>query len=187
MNLKVKNSTTVLTVENGQVTQESHLRVVHVPREQENCKIYTKVASAYLSDMEASQFKALLALLPYVTYANDGKLSPDQYGMVIKVDESTLPKLTKAVNYQSEDSFLNLVRTLVRGGILKKLNKTTYRINPFLFGRGKYTDILTIQMLGEFTEPAVGDTFGKTYQSYMQAQEQAKLNKTAKQAHDKKE
>ena len=67
MNLRVKNSTTVLTVENGQVTQESHLRVVHVPREQENCKIYTKVASAYLSDMEASQFKALLALLPYVT------------------------------------------------------------------------------------------------------------------------
>ena len=63
MNLKVKNSTTVLTVENGQVTQERHLQVVQASREQENCKIYTKTASAYLSDMEASQFKALLAAL----------------------------------------------------------------------------------------------------------------------------
>ncbi len=147
--------------------------------EEDYVKIYNS-GMHYLSDIPSDCWRLLTILLPYMTYAERPDSPTYRYSMTIIISADLKKRITKAMGYKSVNAVSNLITELVDGGILHRLARSIFRVNPFVFGRGEYRDIVLVREQGEFAFRP-DNTFMKVCASNKEMRKhKRKLNKTCK-------
>ena len=125
----------------------------NVPDEPPYIKLYI-ADILYLSDMPRRYEALTLALLKRVSYAGD-----DQ-GLCVTINKFTKDSICKEIDWKNPVSVDNGIQVLMKGNILYRVARGTYRFNPFLFGRGNWADIKALRM-----EINYSDIKGRTFVS----------------------
>jgi hypothetical protein len=93
----------------------------------------------------------LTYLLQFVHFAEDPDSITFNYSLTVTIDNALRKQIAHNMKYKEVNSINNLITQLVDGGILKRLSCSLYRVNPFIFGRGKYQNVLLVRKLNEFS------------------------------------
>ena len=113
-------------------------------------------------------------LLQFVHFAEDPDSITFNYSLTVTLDNALRKQIAHNMKYKEVNSINNLITQLVDGGILKRLSCSLYRVNPFVFGRGKYQNVLRVRKLNEFSYHPDA-TFKSVYNSNRE-QRKAKRN-----------
>nr|CRY95776.1 hypothetical protein [uncultured prokaryote] len=143
----------------GEVTKETHAKTINWGAEPDYVKLYLQDV-LYLSDMPTQYSATLLALLKRTTYAGD------ENGMCIVLAPLIRDQICAEVGFQKRQSLSNVLQKLVKGEILYHVGRGVYRLNPYLFGRGTWSDIAKIRMEVSYV-PGQGRTFQTTIEQAM--------------------
>lgn len=96
-----------------------------------------------LYDLPLSCSTVLFGLIKKVSYANSNNLNES---MVVYVNSSLKQDLVNNSSLTSINTVNNALAFLVQKGILHHISRGKYQVNPFLFGKGKWTDIYELRM-----------------------------------------
>ncbi len=123
--------TTSFNTVTGEITSLTKIKHHRVASEPEYVKLYfSDIAS--LMHLTAPATKVLLALIKHLKYNNMAILSA-----------SVRDEMTKDMGYKKGSTSLkNSLSALVRSGIALNPNRNEYILDPRLFGRGKWNDII---------------------------------------------
>lgn len=145
---------TVETVmdENGEVNQYRHTTTTtyNLGQEPPYIKLYLDTI-LYLQDIPQSCSGVLFALLKRMTYADD------EEGQVIYTNSDMKKKIAKSLGITI--SYLdNILSDLVKGEVLERTGRGTFKVNSTLIGKGEWKDIGKLRLNVTF------DAKGKTIQ-----------------------
>lgn len=138
----------------GEITKQTTSNVISWGAEPDYVKLYLQDV-LYLSDMPTQYTAALMSLLRRTSYAGD------EYGMCVVLVPAIKDQICKELGFQKRQSLDNVLNKLVKGEILFRVERGMYRLNPYLFGRGTWSDIAKIRMEVTYI-PGEGRTFQAT-------------------------
>jgi len=144
----------------GEVTHQEETRVLRFGKEPDHIKLYLQDI-LYLSDVPPQYNAVLMSLLKHVTYADD------ENGMCIVLAPMIRDQICKDVGFAKRQSLSNVLQKLVKGEILYHIGRGVYRLNPYIFGKGKWPDIAKVRMEVNYI-PGKGRTFQATIEKAMQ-------------------
>ena len=116
---------------------EQQERTVKVEQEPNFIKLYLQDICK-LNDLPKTSSKLLNELLKYTAYDN-----------MILIPTYVKEKLAQELN-MNIGTVSNSLSKLTKKGILKREGKGAYRLNPFFFGKGKWTEIKKIRAEWEY-------------------------------------
>ena len=93
---------------------------------------------AYLDDMPRSHYNAMKKILHYIA-------EPANREMRVHLDVGTKKRLMEMLGIQDLQSLNNIVSKLTKGNCLIRMGVGLYRINPWFWGRGKWSDIQSLR------------------------------------------
>ena len=107
-------------------------------------RLYLDEVLSTLYDLPASCSTVLFGLLKKVSYANGNDL---EESMTVYIN-SSLKKdiLEKSDLISSTKTITNALHLLTQRGVIRHISRGKYQINPYLFGKGKWTDINELRM-----------------------------------------
>ena len=76
--------------------------------------------------------------------------------MVIFINGYVKANIVQALSLKTTQSIDNAITKLVKGNILKRISRGTYRANPYLFGKGDWQDIARLRLEINYDEIKVG-------------------------------
>jgi len=122
---------------NGDITEQSTSVTCTVSREPDYVKLYLE-AVLYITDLPKGYNGILLSCLQHMTYAGG------EHGQVIVLNSF----LKKGIADKLKVSVARVNQALtafVKGEIFYRIGRGTFRVNPYLFGRGYWKDIEEIR------------------------------------------
>lgn len=125
----------ILELEQSQGTKTIH------KQEPPYIKLYIE-DMLYMADMPKSLSGLTYSLLKRARYAKDG----------LRIDLSTFVKreILAECGYEKLQSLTNALGKLCKGNIIRRLGSGTYQLNPYLFGRGEWTEIDNIRATWDY-------------------------------------
>lgn len=78
-------------------------------------------------------YGAILQVLRRMNFADSGQL--------VKLDTDAKKEMAKSMGCTSDRQVERVVKKMVDAGLLRKVQRGLYQVNPFLFGKGKQGDI----------------------------------------------
>jgi len=160
--LKIHTTMTEYDGQTGEVLRQN--QTINWGAEPDYVKLYLQDV-LYLSDMPPQYGKLLLALLKRSSYADA------EQGMRIVLAPIIKREICQEVGYATVQTFDNNLSKLVKGGLLYRVDRGVYCLNPYLFGRGAWTDIAELRMNVSY-KPETGRTFWATVQGRTEREEQ---------------
>ena len=131
--------------------------------EDDYIKIYFQ-GLEYIRDMPSDCFALLCILMKYASYADERSHDGVNYSFIIHVDKYVKQALASELGYKKIGSVSNLLTQLIDGKVLTRMTNSVYRLNPYLFGKGKFENIVDLRNKRDgFDVPRDGDTFMKVY------------------------
>ena len=126
-----------------------------IPTEPAFVKLYLQDI-LYLSDLQPSQAGILYELIKNLNYNNQIVLNP-----AIK------KTICKSLDIQMS-TLNNTITKFVKADILFRIDKGVYQLNPYLFGRGDWSNIYKLRLEIDYTLQ------GRTFKTTIQGQEKEK-------------
>lgn len=128
-----------IDLETGKVKEieQTTERTVKIEQEPSFIKLYLQDICK-LNDIPKTGSKLLNELLKYTAYDN-----------MILIPTYVKEKISKDLN-MNIGTVSNSLSKLTKKGILRREGKGAYRLNPFFFGKGKWSDIKKIRMEWEY-------------------------------------
>ncbi len=120
--------TTRLVDEDGNIKQEQHKNIIQFPNEPPFIKLYIEDLTAILKLPNGTK-DLLYSLLMKMDYEN-----------MITLTSRSKREIAERVSIKVQ-TFDNYLRKLVDAGILKRIGRGEYKVNPNLFARGDWADI----------------------------------------------
>ena len=120
--------TTKLVDEDGNIKQEQHKNIIQFPNEPPFIKLYIEDLTAILKLPNGTK-DLLYSLLMKMDYEN-----------MITLTSRSKREIAERVSIKVQ-TFDNYLRKLVDAGILKRIGRGEYKVNPNLFARGDWADI----------------------------------------------
>lgn len=148
----IQESIKIIENENGETVRKEEQTVYGINREPGYIKLYLDNL-LYLKDLPAGLNTILLSLLKRMNYQNEVILNAG-----IKRIMSEEIKL-------SLSSINNAISKFVTAGILIRIEKGVYLLNPHLFGKGEWANISKIRL------EVVFDPKGRTFKSVIEKKE----------------
>lgn len=108
----------------------------------------------YLSDMPKQYASLTACLLKRVSYAGD------EDGMCIVLVPRIKQAICNEMGWKRISSFDNALQKLLAGKILYRIDRSMFRFNPYLFGKGDWQDISRLRL-----EINYDDIKGKTFKT----------------------
>jgi hypothetical protein len=127
-----------LTTNKVKEVEQTTERTVKIEQEPNFIKLYLQDICK-LNDIPKTGSKLLNELLKYTAYDN-----------MILVPTYIKEKIAKDLN-MNNGTVSNSLSKLTKNGILKREGKGAYRLNPYLFGKGKWSDIKKIRAEWEYS------------------------------------
>ena len=149
--------------ENGKPLTTTSTKSIVIKSEEDYIKIYFRGLN-YIRDMPQDCFALLCVLFKYTSYAEKAASDGVNYSFVITINKHIRQEIAKELGYKNIDSISNVITQLLDGGVMIRLTNGVYRLNPFLFGRGKYEHLVNLRKpKAGFEPPNDGDTFMSVY------------------------
>lgn len=132
----------VIQDEQGNVVTRQTTSVSHVQREPDYVKLYLDFLS-YMARTPPALLDAtgqlLYELLKRATYAETGGT-----GMVLALNSWMKSEIAKACNIKL-GTLDNKLSSLVNSGLLVRIGRGTFQLNPYYFGKGAWSDVSEIR------------------------------------------
>jgi len=123
---------------NGNVKLSQTVTKSILPREPEFVKIYLRTVLV-ISDLPTTLHPVLLKLLELMTYAG-GKNG----GQIIVITQLQKKEICEELNIKPS-TLAHAITDFVKTGILTRLERSNYQVNPYYFGKGDWKDIYKLQ------------------------------------------
>ena len=128
----------VVDVSTGELFYEESKRTYSVGKEPNFVKLYFDDL-ATLNKLPKSAISVLLALLPYAKYADENQ--------IVTINSYTKKQiLISNKEIGSTQTINNAITTLKKANILRPIDRATYKINPYIIGKGEWRDILNLRL-----------------------------------------
>lgn len=131
--------------EQGEIVSKRANRTLSWGDEPAYIKLYLQDV-LYLSDMPKQYTGVTMALLKRVSYAGD------KDGMCVVLAPRIKKSICEELGWKRTSSFDNALHKLVKGKILEHIDRSMYRFNPYLFGKGDWQDIARLRMEVNYSE-----------------------------------
>ena len=162
---KITRSNTTTTIDsNGEVSSQTRSFTIQYPQEPPFIKLYLHDV-CYFQDMPRSYSNVLYELFKRMSYAGDPTGDEDwekdtgSCGMIVYLNSEMKRSIMKNIGITSMQSLNNILTNLTKGKLLLNIGRGTFRLNPHLFGRGDWKNIVKLQMTLTY------DDMGRTYQT----------------------
>lgn len=138
--IKEKAVETVITGD-GELVERHENYLIQWESEPNYIKLYLDTV-LYLSDLPKGYNSILLGFLKYMTYSNPNNAHG---GQIIYFNSAMKKDIAKELNV-SIARVNQAISDFTKGKILERIDTGTYRVNPYLFGKGDWQDIAEIRM-----------------------------------------
>ncbi len=180
-NKKVTYSTHYEQWVDGERIERTEHRSYSIGSEADYVKIY-HTGLLYMRDMPPDCMRLLVYLLPYVRYAEPLDSYMFNYSLTVTIDPMLKREIADALGYKNITSVSNLLTELIDGGVLHRVGKGLYRLNPHLFGRGNVKDMGEIRAISR--PPVPGATFMSVYNDTKKQKQRKKDGQESQQIDD---
>lgn len=137
----IESHETTVIDENGKFKESRRNITKRYEDEPEYIKLYLDTV-LYISDLPKGYNSILLAFLNHMSYAS---VKNNEKGQLIYVNSSMKKNIANDLGVSV--ARLNQALTdFVKGEIFYRVDRGTYQVNPYLFGKGDWQDIKEIRM-----------------------------------------
>jgi hypothetical protein len=126
------SETTKVVNEHGEVKEESKTQVINYGTEDSYVKLYVKDI-CYLEGLQGKVSDVMFELCKYVSYGN-----------IILLPSGLLDKISKDMKIKKQ-TLKNYIQELKQQEILIPKGVGYFILNPYLFGRGEWKDIVNLR------------------------------------------
>ena len=150
---KIRQSieTSVIDERTGELVSKRANKVLSWGDEPNYIKLYLQDIM-YLSNMPKQYATLTACLLKRISYAGD------EDGMCIVLVPRIKQAICKEMDWKRISSLDNAIQRLLAGKILYRVDRSIYRFNPYLFGKGDWQDIARLRLEINYEE-IKGKTF----------------------------
>jgi len=167
---KIKEKAIETTVTNeGELIERHENYIIQYDNEPNYIKLYLDTV-LYISDLPKGYSGILLGILRYMTYSNPNNTHG---GQIIYFNSTMKKDIAKELNV-SLARVNQAISDFTKGKILERIDTGTYRVNPYLFGKGDWQDISEIRMKVTFN--ADGKTVMSEIEKYNEKTASNKVN-----------
>lgn len=128
----------IVDKETGEITTQKTVKESFVDREPDYVKLYLQDI-AKLNELSKSTSSLMFEILKYMNYDNE-----------VYLMSRNKNKIAEKLNIKT-NTIDKALMTLRKKNILENLDRSVYRFNPYLFGRGKWQDIKKIRLEVTYT------------------------------------
>jgi predicted transcriptional regulator len=139
MSLIQQTKNTVSTDENGVIKHEEKVNLINTRTESQKDFVYAFTKSiGYLSQLTKSEINTLFGMFKYTTMQNK-----------IFVNKSMKQEISDDmhINFQTVE---NAITSLAKKGMIGRLDRGVYCLNPEFFGKGDFNNLKKIKIFQEF-------------------------------------
>lgn len=134
----------------GEVIDQWSASFYSVGREDDYIKLYIERGLVMLKGITKGQAAIFLALTAYMTYAQDGQL--------VYVNASMKRAIAKEVGCEM-DTVTQAIKKFCSKGILRRIDRGCYEVNPYIVGRGKWSDIVKLRTIVDWQAGTFANEF----------------------------
>jgi len=139
---KIKEKTVESHYSNdGELLEQHKNYVIRYENEPNYVKLYLDTV-LYISDLSKGYSSILFEILKYMTYSSPNN---EHGGQIVYFNSAMKKAIAKNLNL-SIARINQAISDLNKGKILERIEVGTYRVNPYLFGKGDWQDISEIRM-----------------------------------------
>lgn len=144
-----------------------HKQVIQYAKEPAYIKLYLDCLGVFISNdgLSKSLNDMLVEVFKYVTYASDEQL--------VTLGKYQKAKICAATG-KSEARLEQAITAWVKNNVLVRVARSTYRLNPYIFGKGEWRDIENLRATFDFRNGTV-----ETDIEYQTDEEQPKEDKAS--------
>lgn len=124
----------------GEVKQESSSVTYSLPSEPDFVKVYLQDL-LYLVDLPRYQWGVLLWVMKNCNYASA------KYGQCVVLTAALKEEIAESVGLKLVSSVNSVLYKLSKKHVIEHVSRSIYRLNPYLFGRGKWQEIQQLQKI----------------------------------------
>lgn len=125
--------------ENGELHEFEYNNTFDWGEEPPYVKVYFQDI-LYLQDVSKKYLGVMYALLKRVSYAGD------ENPLCVTINKGTKKNICKEIGWKNPVSIDNAIQVLMKGGIIRRVERGMYQFNPYFFGRGNWADISKVRM-----------------------------------------
>lgn len=149
MSASIAETTRVVDSSTGEVVREvvHSTQVIPAKDEPDYVKLYVRAWCEFkgLEGLRESDKDVFVQLLPVMTYAKDNQ--------IIYTNSALRREIARRVGIKTID---NALTRLVHAGVLKRVARGTFSVNPELVGKGSWGDIKTFRATFNVLGPDAG-------------------------------
>lgn len=145
ISIKEQIINTKLDSATGEVLEQEINKTLRIGTEPSYVKLYLQDIM-YLSDMPQQYAAVTRALLQHVTYAGG------EEGMCVVLAPMIKRKVCEVMGWKKTQTLNNALQKLCKGKILYHIDRGVYQFNPYLFGKGDWTDISNLRLTIDYSE-----------------------------------
>lgn len=131
--------------ENGELKPYQFDGVISWGDEPPYVKIYFEDVF-YLRNISKTYLGVMYALLKRVSFAGDAQR------MCVVVNKGVKKEICKEVGWEHPTSVDNAIQVLIKGKIIRRVERGIYQFNPYIFGRGNWIDIAKLRLEVKYDE-----------------------------------
>lgn len=147
----------------GEVTHQIANNIIRWGQEPDYIKLYLQDIF-YLSDVPKQYVSTMMSLLRRMSYAGE------ELGMCVVLAPVIKDAICNELGIKRRSSLDNILQKLIKGKIIFRVDRGVYRLNPYLFGRGQWSDIARIRTTVDYTPEN-----GRTFKTVIEEAEKPKL------------
>jgi hypothetical protein len=137
-----KHETQIFNPDTGEVVSDTRYSVTAIDDEDDYVKVYHYLNTVFaFKGIEKKLIPTLIEICSYMSYADKGQ----QVILVKQVKEQISEAL--GIGIPEIDKH---IRALKRADILRPIGRSVYAVNPFIVGRGKWSDIKELRAQFDF-------------------------------------
>ena len=135
----------VVITEDGVVTSQK--MVYKDASEPDFVKLYIDCVCNF-KGLRKSLSPIFVALLKHMTYAD---AEEEHGGQIIAVNAYIKQQIAKSLGYNGVESINKALTDFVKAGLLKRIARGTFQVNPQIVGKGDWKDIKNIRATFDFS------------------------------------
>lgn len=156
----------IIVKPDGTIIEQRISQVLRWGDEPNYIKLYLKDI-LYLHDMPTQYVGIVSALLKRMTFASETE------GMCVILTSHIKKCICQEIGFTRVSSLDNAIQKLIAGKILYRIERSTYRFNPYLFGKGDWQDVAKLRLNVSYEEIK-----GRTFKANLEFKKRKKIPKS---------
>lgn len=149
----------------GEIKHESKSVTYALQSEPDYIKVYLQDL-LYLVGLPKHQMGVVLWLMQNCNYASD------KFGQCVVLSSDLKLAMAEDIGIKLVSSINTILMKLAKKKVIEHVGRSIYRLNPYLFGRGKWQEIQTLQNISSITMRVSYNKSGKSISTVIEENKQ---------------